>query len=321
MAIVNITPDDLAKSARTYRKELLIMPVHGLASSMPYMTLRPGIRYAETVGQLAGDAQFGPYSETREDSEDVSIKGRTLYTHLGSVVKNFSPNSIAQSMYGSAMTKGEALKTADIARQVLVFLSAHLGKNLNRVLFTAVRKNDGDKSADLFDGFDTIASKDFVSGDIAAVKGNLSIIEAITRENAVDILKAFARSASDELLDEQSLNLLIPRHVYDNYVDDYQATVGAIPYNKEFKQTTLEGFSNINLVPMANKKDAPFIQLTTAKNMLVGVNQIGEEESIEVARFKAFVLQYIATMFFGCQYESISPERILFGTIDGKLSI
>ncbi len=321
MAKVIITPDDLAKSARTYRRELLIMPVHGLSTSLPYMSLRTGIRHSETVGELSGDIQFGPYSETREDDSDISINGRILTTYLGSVVKNFSPNSITQSIYGAAMTKGESLKTADITLQTLSYLSAQLGKNLNSVLFSAVRKEAGSLSKDLFNGFDTIAAQEYTGGNIAVDKGNLAIIEAITTENAVDVLKAFARSANESLLDEPSLNLFMPKHVYDNYIDDYQSTVGAIPYNTEFKKVKLEGFDNINLCPMSNKKGSAFLQLTSAKNMLVGVNQEGEEESIEVARFKAFVLQFIATMFFGCQYESISPERILFGTIDGKTAI
>ena len=47
---VNITSEDLQKSARKYRKEMLQMPVLGLSRSLQHMTLRPGIRYAETVG-------------------------------------------------------------------------------------------------------------------------------------------------------------------------------------------------------------------------------------------------------------------------------
>ena len=74
---VNITSEDLQKSARKYRKELLQMPVLGLSRSLQHMTLRPGIRYAETVGELSGDMQFGPYSETREDNSEVVINPRT----------------------------------------------------------------------------------------------------------------------------------------------------------------------------------------------------------------------------------------------------
>lgn len=82
---VNITSEDLQKSARKYRKELLQMPVLGLSRSLQHMTLRPGIRYAETVGELSGDMQLGPYSETREDNSEVVINPRTLYTYFGSV--------------------------------------------------------------------------------------------------------------------------------------------------------------------------------------------------------------------------------------------
>ena len=45
--------------------------------------------------------------------------------------------------------------------------------------------------------------------------------------------------------------------------------------------------------------------------MLVGVNQTGEEETVAVEKHEAFVLQFIMTAFFGCQFESISPERML----------
>lgn len=62
---VNIASEDLQKTARKYRKELLQMPVIALSRSLQHMSLRPGIRYSETVGELSGDMQFGPYSETR----------------------------------------------------------------------------------------------------------------------------------------------------------------------------------------------------------------------------------------------------------------
>lgn len=319
---VNIQTEDLQTTARKYRRELLMMPVMSLQSSLEHMRLRPGIRYSETVGELSGDIQFGPYSETREDNDEVVINPRTLYTYFGSVVRNFSPNKIYKSMWGSAITKGEGLKSTEITRIVLQFLAAQLGKNLNKVLWSAVRNDSGDKSVDLFNGFDTIAQAELTASKLSTDLGNLYEFEgAITKNNAVDALKAFCRAADDELLEEPNLKLFVPQHIFYDYCDDYQATVGAIPYNREFKKYFIEGFENIRLVPMANKKDSAFIQLTTQNNMLVGVNQMGEEENIEVARFKAFVLQFIATMFFGVQYETLSKERILFGTIDGSTAI
>lgn len=321
MPTVKFNSEDLNKTAQKFRKELLIMPVMALGEYLKYMSLRPGIRYSETVGEMNGDIQFGPYSETRVDDNDIVVNPRTLYTFFGSVVKNFSPNKIYSTMWGSDITKGEGLKTTEITRTVLSYLSALLGKNLAKVLFTAVRKDDGTLSKDLFNGFDTIASKEMIAGNLAADKGNLFVISKIDKTNAVDVIKSIARAAADELLNEQALNLLVPRHVFYDYCDDYKSTSGSVPYNKEFNQYYVEGFNNVTIVPMSNKKDSPFIQLTPAKNMLVGVNQTGEEENIEVARFAAFVLQFIATMFFGCEYESISKERLLIATIDGKLAV
>lgn len=320
MAGVTINTTDLQTSARKYRKDLLLIPMQALKSSLQYMTLRPGIRYSETVGELAGDMQFGPYSSTREDDEDVVINPRTLYTYFGSVVKNFEPNKVYASIYGSAITKGEALKQTDITKYVLAFLCAKLGNNLNRVLFSAVRNASGTKSKDLFDGFDTIAKKEYDDGKISADLGNMTVIEKITNVNAVDVLKQICRDADEELTSKKC-TLFVPRHVFDDYCDDYKATSGAVPYNKQFNQYYVEGFSNISIVPLSNKAGSPFIQLTTRSNMLVGVNQMGEEENIEVARFKAFVLQFIATMFFGCQYESISKEFMHFATIDGVAAV
>ena len=45
--------------------------------------------------------------------------------------------------------------------------------------------------------------------------------------------------------------------------------------------------------------------------MLVGVNQQGEDETVAVEKHEAFRLQFIMTAFFGCQFESVSKERML----------
>ena len=61
---------------------------------------------------------------------------------------------------------------------------------------------------------------------------------------------------------------------------------------------------------LSNKANSQFIHLSTKQNMLVGVNQTGEEETVAVEKHSAFVLQFIMTAFFGCEFESISKERL-----------
>lgn len=318
---VNITSEALAQSAQIFRRELLKMPVLALEKSLPFMTLRTGIRYKETVGELAGDLQLGPYSDTRIDQSDVTVAARTLETFFGSVVKEFKPNSVYQSIYGSSITKGEELKQTDITRQVLAFLSAQIGKNLNKVLFSAVRNDLGTTSATLFNGFDTILAAEETAGNIAAAKGNLKVLnEAITSSNAYDVIKAIYRAASDELREEESL-LFIDQKTYDAYVDDYQTTVGPIPYNTGFDKLFVEGSGGrCRLVPLANKANAPYFELTTKSNMLIGVDQESDMEKIIVEKHAPFVLQFVATMFFGVQFESISKERLLAVKLAGSAS-
>ena len=156
----------LKDSAHKYRKELLMMPILALEQSTRHMTLRPGVRGKETVGELSGDMQFGPYSETRVGTNDIKVVARTLETFFGSVVKPFSPNSVWSTVYGANVTKGDALKNTPFTLQVLSYLAAKLGANLNKVLWSAVRSDEGNDSKDLFNGFTTILKKEISATNI-----------------------------------------------------------------------------------------------------------------------------------------------------------
>lgn len=329
-----VTFEELSQSARKLRKQLLQIPVFQAQKALQYMTPRVGIRVAETVGTLTGDMQFGPYDEDREDNQNVNITPRILYTYLGSVVKNFRPNAIVQSIWGPSVLHGEGMKNTELTRMVLTMLTRKMGDHLYQELFKAKRNANGTTTHDLFNGFDTIAKTEMtavvaneeqgIEGRAAAISeslGNMKVIEAITKNNAYDVLRAVCKAANEHLMDEEELLLFCPRHVVWDYEEDYKATTGGTSYNKEFKKYVIEGFENVTFVPLSCKQDSPFLQLTTKRNMLYGVDQISDKENVEVQRFKAFVLQFIATMFFGVQYESIDKERIMFATIDGSTAI
>ena len=76
-----VTHVELNKAAQKFRKELLIMAVIGLARSLEHMTLRTGVRYKETVGELNGPVELMPYTGLLEDADDnIGIDGRDLET-------------------------------------------------------------------------------------------------------------------------------------------------------------------------------------------------------------------------------------------------
>jgi hypothetical protein len=292
------------------------MAIIGLNNTLPHMTVRTGIRYRETIGELSGAIQLGPYDETRVDDTALKITPRTLETFLGSVVKKFSPNSVYQSIYGSSIVKGEGLKGVEINHAVLAYLMKQLSKSLNSHIWNAVRNDTGTTTVDLFNGFDTIATTEITAGNISTSNKNLyEFPELISRVNAVDLLKEFYWSASDELQGEKS-KLFITNDIYHSYIEDYKATTGAIPYNREFQKTVLEGSdTNCELVPLPNKKGSPYIQLTTKGNMLIGTDQQSDLEKIIVEKHEPWRLDFIAALFFGAQYETISPERLFVGKL------
>ncbi len=322
--------EQLQKTAKTYRKQLITMPTKGLKKSLSYMTLRPGIRVSETVGELTGNAEFGPYDENRTADSGAKITPRTLEVFLGNVDVKFSPNSVYSTLWGANAMNGEALKGVPITLQVLQYLALKLGKNLDKVLFKAVRKASGDKSIDLFNGFDTIAATELTNQALSSELGNLIKVsdilgtgKTITDDNAVDFAQAICESADEELMAEDNLLLFVPQSFVNLYNRNFLKKFGSVPYNNGYNHNSVVGFENVHFAPLSNKKDAPFFQLTTRSNMLVGVNEANnsDAEKISVEKYHPWKLDFIATKFFGVQYESINKERIMFITDDGKTSL
>lgn len=312
---ITITPEALSKSAQKYRKELLMVITIALQATLEHMTLRPGVQYKESVGMLRGNAQFGPYDPSRKNTTNEII-GRELEVYLGSVIKEFDPNDVLQSIYGSLILSGKKLTDTEITKAIIAAELKSLSTKLNFALFDAVRNAAGTTTKDLFNGFDTIAAAEITANKITTAIGNrFNFTEAITSSNAYDSLKLMYRSAKDELR-EENVKMLLPYDIYDAYCDDYQATVGAAPYNREFKKTFLEGTNNLcELVPLASKKGSKYIQMTSKKNMLVGTGSGNDMEKLEVDRFSPFLVTLSSAILFGAQYESIQPEHLLIGKI------
>lgn len=309
---INISDAELQKSAVTYRKELLMMPVIAAEATLQHMTPRPGVAGREVLGQLSGGIELGPYDPKRYDDDGLDIKPRTLETYLGSVIKRFDLNSVAKTVYGSLTTQGEALTSLDLARQVLNYLSMQLGRNLNLHIWNAKRNDTGDKTADLFDGFDTITQKEIAAGTIDTSEGNfMQLSQAIDESNATDILMSIYESA-DDILQGVPTKMFVPISIYRAYNKDYLASFGNVVYNTQFKKTYLEGTDNLcELVPLVSKKGSPYIHLTTKSNMIYGYGDGLDSEKIAIEKHHEFLLSFVATMFFGCQFETINKERLM----------
>ena len=87
---IQITPDSLKTSFAKYRKDIIQMPVRALDEAAKFMSRRVGVRGKETVGELAGDMELGPYSLTRKDENGG--KRLRVYTIVDfSFIRTFAP--------------------------------------------------------------------------------------------------------------------------------------------------------------------------------------------------------------------------------------
>lgn len=313
----SFTPKDYQEAAVKYRSELLMLPIIGCQDTLQYMTARPGIRYKERVGTMTGDAQFAPYNPSRFSDYNLNLSYREIETFFGSVVAKFEPNSAISTLLGTGATKGDGQMSTPTAKHVLSLIAKNLSEHLNDAIWNGVRNANGTTTKDLFNGFDTITQNEITAGEISADKGNyMKLSEDISSANAVDVAKEILFSL-DPRLRSQDLYIYCSQDFVDKYNEGYLLTHGGIPYNTQYGQQAVEGSNGkLKFVPLYNKADSKFMHVTTKSNMLVGFDQMGDIENVMVKEYEPFILSYIATTFFGVQFESLDKRR--FKTIELK---
>lgn len=313
MGKLSYTLEDFQKAAITYRGELLRIPIIGIQDSLQYMTPRPGVRYSEIVGSSSADAQFAPYKRGRRTKSDLNLVLRELRTYFGSVNADFEPNSAIQTLIGhrAAQASGDGQISTPSAQEVLATIPMSLAGHLNDAIWNGKRNAEGDTTADLFDGFDTITEQEIKNGNIAAAKGNYAkLTSELTKANAVDEIKKLL-FALDPVLRKEDCFMFCSYDVADTYNEAYLMSHTGLVYNQQYQKIAVEGSNNkLIIVPLASKAGSKFIHITPKSNMLVGFDQMSDEETVMVKEYEPDVLTYCAKMFFGTQFESIDKRRL-----------
>ena len=314
---VRITPEELETSCKQYKRELIMQPIEVMKdNTLKYITLVPGVRNQLTWGELTGDAQLAPWSKSNNKDADYKIEGRTLQVWPGNCSYNFDPMEVFQSIYGQSIMLGQAMTTHQIARMVATYFAAKIGKHLNEHIWDAVRDVNGDKTEDLFDGFDTIIGAEITAEKISAAKGNLFEFDAaITESTAVDQLKEYWRAAN-KLLRGRDCFMYLPEEVYWAYIDDYQARHGALPYNTEYEKLTLEGSGGkCHFVVLSNMADSPYLKITTKPNLLLGTDINAQENHVGIQKYSSWELTFEYAAVYGAQIRTLAPEALLVGKL------
>ena len=310
---ISFSDEEYQKAAEKWRQQLLLLPMLSCKDSLRFMTGIPGIRNKEHVGTAKSNAQFGPYKADKNSSSTTEVKYRELETFFGNVCEDFEPNSVITMLLGqNASFLGEGQKTAPSAKLVIASVLKSLGESLHNVLFTAKRNAEGDTSADLFNGFITIADAEVTAENISEAKGNLlTITTGFSEADALDVAKSIERKAHPVLRATEKFLYCSPEFA-DAYNDAYMLTHGGIVYNKKFEQAVVEGSNNkTTLAPLTCLAGSSKFFLAPKSNMLYGYDSLSDQERIQVDRFKPFMLTLSAAMFFGVQFYSIDPRMLL----------
>ena len=310
---ISFSDEEYQKAAEKWRQQLLLLPMLSCKDSLRFMTGIPGIRNKEHVGTAKSNAQFGPYKADKNSSSTTEVKYRELETFFGNVCEDFEPNSVVTMLLGqNASFLGEGQKTAPSAKLVIASVLKSLGESLHNVLFTAKRNAEGDTSADLFNGFITIADAEVTAENISEAKGNLlKITTGFSEADALDVAKSIERKAHPVLRATEKFLYCSPEFA-DAYNDAYMLTHGGIVYNKKFEQAVVEGANNkTTLAPLTCLAGSSKFFLAPKSNMLYGYDSLSDQERIQVDRFKPFMLTLSAAMFFGVQFYSIDPRMLL----------
>ena len=313
------TPQSLTESMQKYRTELMTMPMFAMQAALEHMAVRTGIRYKEHVHEMSGDFEIGPYDKYKMGKGEIAIKQRTLETFFGNCIEPIDVNSVYQTLWGSDISKGDALKNVPWTKRICAYIFAQLGEKLFMEMWTAKRNAAGKTTHDLFNGFLAIEDAEINAGTMSAEEQNFYTLPqgGITAENAEDILNDFIwgvgqwKGVHKKLRDARGLKFFMSDRTKHYYEVAYQTNHGALPYNQQFTKAHLDGKPNIEFVALANVPD-DYLCLTAKNNILSLWNQKGSDETflVEKSLTSHYDVDFIANLFYGEQYLSVNKEML-----------
>jgi len=300
----------LIKAGIKYKKDLLAAPLLALSRILPYFNLRSGIQGKEIGGQLETSGEFIPYKTAKNPTDDVKITPREWETFLGDLLKEFDPHAVLGTLYTEKTSK--PADTMEIARKVAIRVMQQAGNNFYKNLFVAKRNAAGTTTKDLFNGFSTVFAAALTAGDASAAKGNFVDASGtvINENNVGDVLRTLWEDSLDENLKDQKVLLYCSPRLVNIYKRWYQMEFGSTPWNQGYEQRTLiSSDDKCVFVPMSCMNGQDYIYFSIRENMMIGVDQMSDTETLEIRRpDNPKLVQMYAKTYFGTGFDTIIKE-------------
>ncbi|NQU35923.1 MAG: hypothetical protein HQ521_22055 [Bacteroidetes bacterium] len=278
----------LQQYAEKYGKGLLKIAVTD-NEAFQKLDVVAGVKDKFTMTTLRFQRLLRPYKRDWDPATDkANLVPRTLRVEIGEIMLEEEPMAYRKTYLGQVMKKGVNPTDHPFEKDFLEGISRQAASDFNDITaFWGIRNAAGTGPADVNDGFFTIIDAEIALNTISVALKNMINTAAIDLTNAVAKLKAFYRAACEinPALRGKKVKLLISHTIMDAYNDNYQALNQALPYNKEFEKTFLEGSGhNCILEPMTGMGTTKRIILTVDWNMSVGTDLESDQESVSITK-------------------------------------
>ena len=320
---IKITSQELVDASKKYDKVLRSIAVYALAHALQHMTTIEGVRGTLTWGELQAKSAWALYKKNDDKNNNAVITGRSLETHLLSLIDTFDPNEVAGTIFHEGPNSGDALKNLPITVQVMARKLMEASEDLYYAIFKGTYTPENGKTPmSAITGFDTILTQESTqaSGEgapkakISTDNGNLLDLSTyeLDATNTFDIINFIWMSLNQKMKDfgtqGQPVRFYVDPIVCEYYNRGYKDEMGSVVYNTKWNQTQVLGSEGrAILLPMAAKKDSTWIQVTLPGNMLFGTGSKAQMDSITVDRIPPFDVMMSGTMWAGCQYKYLDP--------------
>jgi len=248
-----------------------------------------GVKDKYTVTELRFQRLLRPYTRDWDPATDkANVTPRTGRVELGEVMLEEEPLAYRKSYFGKILKSGVNPDDHPFEKDFTEGIAAQVASDFNDVTaFWGKRNAAGSGPGDVNDGFFTIIDDEIEEGNISVANKNLILTDDINSNNAVDKLKTFYRKACNinPALRNKEIKLFVSHDVMDSYNDHYQFKNNALPYNKEFEKTFLEGSGKkCEIVALSGMANTKRIILTPAWNMSVLTDLESDQEDVKITK-------------------------------------
>ncbi len=146
-------------------------------------------------------------------------------------------------------------------------------------VYAGLHNPAGTTTTSIVDGLGKIFADEIVSGEIT----NVVATGAINNTNAVSKFETMCKALSPALRD-MAMNLYVPYAKYDAYCENYRSTYGALPYNNKYERLSVDGFSNVKIVPASWMNNVGRVILTPKENIVMATDALSDFNKIDTVK-------------------------------------